>query len=175
MSPLLSVSLTSGVLSGVLIWLCTLFGIPAWLAFIGATSFFASPVKGFSGLTQVWLANASGAIWAIAIISIANVFNITAVGHVATAFFAFIMCFQARFNLLKFIPGTFLGAIAVFSSQGAWFFTFCALFAGAIFGFMMTVSGEILHKKTQAENTQGVNQSIHLFSRLSIFSRLNNR
>lgn len=148
MSPLFSVSLTSGVLSGILIWMCTLLGIPAWLAFLGATSFFASPVKGRSGLAQVWLTNASGALWAIVIILIADMFDMIAVEHLATGFFAFVMCFQARCELLKFIPGTFLGAIAIFSSQGAWLITFCALFVGAVFGFMMTVSGELLYKKT---------------------------
>lgn len=146
MSLLLALSISSGILSGLLVWFTGLFDIASWLAFLGATSYFASTEKGMKGLVQVWLTNFSGAMWAIIIIVLSTYLAADLASYATTAIFAFAMCFQAKFNVLKFIPGTFIGAAAIFSANGDWTVTIIALFIGAIFGFLMTYTGEQLHK-----------------------------
>lgn len=150
MSLLLALSITTGIISGVLVWFTGLFDIASWLAFLGATSYFASSDKGVKGLTQVWLTNFSGAFWAMLIIIASTYIDTEFANYATTAVFAFCMCIQAKFNVLKFIPGTFLGAAALFSSNGEWLSAFVGLFIGAIFGFFMSYTGEVLHKLNTA-------------------------
>jgi hypothetical protein len=149
MSLLFALSLSTGIISGLLVWFTGLFDIASWLAFLGATSYFASIDKGMKGLVQVWLSNASGAIWAILIVVASTYIEADIGAYVTTAVVSFFMCFQAKFKLLKFIPGTFLGAAAVFSSNGQWMSACLGLFVGAIFGFLMTYCGEMLHKHNE--------------------------
>jgi len=146
MSLLFALSITTGIISGLLVWFTGLFDIASWLAFLGATSYFASPNKGFKGLTQVWLTNFSGAIWAILIIVASSYINTDFAAYACTAVFAFCMCIQAKVDLFKFIPGTFLGAAAIFSANGEWISAIIGLFIGAIFGFLMSYTGECLHQ-----------------------------
>ncbi|PKG38055.1 DUF1097 domain-containing protein [Psychromonas sp. Urea-02u-13] len=146
MSLLFALSVSTGILSAVLVWFTGLFDIASWLAFLGATSYFACTDKGFKGLTQVWLTNFSGAGWAILIILASSYMQGDLATYAATAVFAFCMCIQAKFNLLKFIPGTFMGAAAIFSVNGLWTSAFIGLFIGAIFGFLMNYCGELLYK-----------------------------
>jgi len=160
MSPLLSVSISSGLLSGILVWLANSVDIPSWIFFLGATSYFASTDKGFGGLMQVWFSNCSGAMLAIVIILVSGILSNEIGGSVTTGVIAFIMCFQAKLPILKFIPGTFLGAIAIFASQGNWLITFFALFFGAIFGYLMTEGGEYLHRKTTQKPSSKVKATI---------------
>ncbi|WP_022941982.1 DUF1097 domain-containing protein [Psychromonas hadalis] len=146
MSLLFSLSVSTGILSALLVWFTGLFDIASWLAFLGATGYFACTDKGFKGLTQVFLTTFSGAGWAILIIIASSYLQGDIGSYVATGVFAFCMCIQAKFNLLKFIPGTFMGAAAIFSANGQWVSAFLGLFIGAIFGFLMNYSGELLHK-----------------------------
>lgn len=146
MSLLLALSITTGIISALLVWFTSLFDIASWLAFLGATSYFASTDKGAKGLIQVWLTNFSGAIWAMLIIIASTYMNSDFASYATTGVFAFIMCIQAKINVLKFIPGTFLGAAALFSSNGEWLSAFVGVFIGAIFGFLMTYTGEVLHR-----------------------------
>jgi cell division protein FtsW (lipid II flippase) len=149
MSLLFALSISTGIISGLLVWFTGLFDIASWLAFLGATSYFASTDKGMKGLVQVWLSNVSGAIWAMLIVVASTYIEADFGAYLTTAVVSFFMCFQAKFKLLKFIPGTFLGAAAVFSSNGQWMSACLGLFVGAIFGFLMTYCGEILHKHNE--------------------------
>ncbi len=162
MSLLLALSISTGILSGFLVWFTGLFDIASWLAFLGATSYFACSDKGLKGLTQVWLTNFSGAIWALLIIVASTYINSDFASYAATAVFAFCMCIQARFNLVKFIPGTFLGAAAIFSANGQWVDAFLGLFIGSIFGFLMNFCGELLHQfcTTRMTNKANINNVI---------------
>ena len=159
MSLLLALSISTGILSGLLVWFTNFFDIASWLVFLGATSYFASTDKGMKGLVQVWLTNFSGAIWAILIIVISTYLAADFASYATTAIFAFAMCFQAKFNVLKFIPGTFIGAAAIFSANGEWMVTIIALFIGAIVGFMMTYIGEQLHSWSERRSSD--KKSLH--------------
>lgn len=150
MSLLLALSISTAIISGLLVWFTGVLGIASWLAFLGATSYFASPDKGRKGLIQVWLTNFSGAIWALLIIVASSYINTDMASYAATVIFAFCMCIQAKFNLLKFIPGTFMGAAAIFSSNGEWLSALIGLFIGAILGFLMSYTGELLHKFSES-------------------------
>ncbi|MCP4326761.1 MAG: DUF1097 domain-containing protein [Psychromonas sp.] len=151
MSLLLALSISTGIISGMLVWFTGLFDIASWLAFLGATSYFASADKGLKGLTQVWLTNFSGAIWAILIIITSTYVEADFASYATTAIVAFFMCIQAKFNIFKFIPGTFLGAAAIFSANGEWISAFIGLFIGSLFGFLMSYGGELLHKFSEAK------------------------
>jgi len=149
MSLLLALSISTGIISGLLVWLTNLFDIASWIAFLGATSYFASTDKGLKGLTQVCLTNFSGAIWAILIIIVSTYVEADFASYATTALVAFCMCIQAKFNLFKFIPGTFLGAAAIFSANGEWSSALIGLFIGSLFGFLMSYGGELLHKLSE--------------------------
>ncbi|MBB1272153.1 MULTISPECIES: DUF1097 domain-containing protein [Psychromonas] len=158
MSLLLALSISTGILSGLLVWLTDFFDIASWLVFLGATSYFACTDKGMKGLVQVWLTNFSGTIWAMLIIVFSTYLAADFAPYATTAIFAFAMCFQAKFNVLKFIPGTFIGAAAIFSSNGEWMVTIIALFIGAIVGFLMTYTGEQLHKWSEHRSSDSKSQ-----------------
>ncbi|MCZ2722590.1 DUF1097 domain-containing protein [Marinomonas sp. 15G1-11] len=146
MNSLFYTSFATGILSTLIVWLTSAMGIESWLVFLGATSYFASQEKGGKGLIQVWLANASGALWAIAILFLSDFFTGNLSAYLTTGVIAFMMCMQAKLPVLKFIPGTFIGSAAIFATEASWEMTFLALFIGAIFGYLMLHGGEWLHK-----------------------------
>lgn len=146
MSPLFFSSLTTGILSALIVWLSSLLDIESWVVFLGATSYFASQNKGLKALSYVWLTNASGALWAIAIIMLSGVFSEGIGAYLTTGIIAFMMCIQAKLPIFKFIPGTFIGAAAIFATHNVWPVAFISLFFGSIFGFMMLHGGDLLHK-----------------------------
>ena len=139
---LFSLALTTGILSGLWGWTAESFGLLNWAGFLGCSAYFACPQSGFKGLFISLFTLCSGVIWALIIIHGSSVFpHLAIANYTLTAIVAFLMCVQARHTLLSFVPGTFIGACAIFANQGEWKLVISSLLPGLLFGFSMKNSG----------------------------------
>ncbi|MCJ2377094.1 DUF1097 domain-containing protein [Vibrio sp. ZSDZ34] len=153
MNPLIAISLTTGVLSGLWGWLSISLGLLSWAGFLGCTSFFASPSDGPKGLAKSMMTNLSGVAWALVIIKSSSMFDAEIVGYIMTAIVSFMMCIQAKRSWLAYIPGTFIGACATFAANGDWQIVAPSLMLGGLFGFSMKSSGLWLSAMLSNANT----------------------
>lgn len=62
----------------------------------------------------------TGVLWAMLIIITSSYLGFSLAGAIMTGIFSFVMCAQARFELLFFIPGTFCGSCSTFGVNGNW-------------------------------------------------------
>ncbi|MBW2959936.1 DUF1097 domain-containing protein [Hafnia paralvei] len=137
---LLCLALSTGVLSGVWAWLAEQFVLMSWIGFLGCTTYFAIPSKGLAGLCRGMAANISGASWAAIAIALTTSTGFS-YAAVITGAISFMMCVQSRLRTLCFVPGSFIGACALFGSQSGWLSVVLTLCLGGIFGFLMQSSG----------------------------------
>lgn len=148
MNILLSIAITTGILSGIWGWVAVAFGLLSWAGFLGCTAYFACPQGGLKGLLISACTTMSGVIWAQVIISgSAMAPHLEIVGYLMTGAVAFLMCIQAKQLLLSFVPGTFIGACALFAGNGNWRLIVPSLALGLLFGFAMKNSGLWLAKR----------------------------
>ncbi len=146
---LFSLSLTTAILSGVWAWVANAFGLIGWAGFLGCTAYFAYPKDGFKGLAITAITVVSGVIWGLIIIHSGTYFQDypDVLGYLITGVIAFMMCIQAHKAWLAYIPGTFIGACAIFAAQGEWAITIQSLLVGVLFGYSMKTSGLWLSAK----------------------------
>lgn len=159
MSTLFTISLTTGILSGIWGWTAVSLGLLSWAGFLGCTSYFASPKEGLPGLAQSLLTNLSGVFWALVIMYVADYLSVEVMGYVVTSVVAFFMCIQAKKQWLSYIPGTFIGSAATFAAQGEWQAVVPSLLLGGIFGYLMKTSGLWLHRRSAQSARHPVRQS----------------
>ena len=145
MDLLTAISISVGILSGLWAYLSVTFGITTWVGFIGCTSYFASGGK-FKGFLKSLCANMTGVLWAMSIISLSNHFSGSYWSYIFTGIFSFVMCIQAKFKSLAFIPGAFCGACCTFGMDGLWKPVIIALICGNILGYSSDLGGILLHK-----------------------------
>ncbi|MGO4744205.1 DUF1097 domain-containing protein [Serratia quinivorans] len=136
-------ALSTGVLSGCWAWLAQALQLASWIGFLGCTTYFAIPHKGLGGLLRGMAANISGALWAAGALMFAAPVD-SLFGSILTGLISFAMCAQARLPLLGFIPGSFIGACAMFGSSADTVAVVEALTLGGIMGFLMQSSGQWL-------------------------------
>ncbi|NFN87972.1 DUF1097 domain-containing protein [Clostridium sporogenes] len=155
MSLLMCISIGVGILSGVWGFVSSYFGLITWVGFIGCTSYYAAGGK-LKGLKKSVATNMTGVLWAMLIIITSNYLGFSLAGAIMTGIFSFVMCAQARFELLSFIPGTFCGSCSTFGSNGNWKGVIIALICGAFLGYSSEIGGIWLHKlvgkKAQMKN-----------------------
>ncbi|WP_138206118.1 DUF1097 domain-containing protein [Haloimpatiens lingqiaonensis] len=145
MSLLMAISISVGILSGLWGFISASLGLITWVGFIGCTSYYASGGK-FIGFKKSILANLTGVLWAMAIIKFSSQFTSPYAAFIFTGIFSFVMCIQAKFKLLEFIPGAFCGACSVFGVNGDWKAVTMALICGAILGYSSDMGGVLIHK-----------------------------
>jgi len=113
--------------------------------FFSAESFFAAG-GGKKGIISTLCSNLSGVFWGVITIWAATTF--TAVPSLFfTIAFAAIMCWQAKLNLLEFIPGTFIGNAAFYAAGNDAIGAAVGLTCGAVLGLLSDFSA----KKLSAE------------------------
>jgi hypothetical protein len=145
MSLLMCISISVGILSGVWGFLSSSLGLITWVGFIGCTSYYAAGDK-FQGLKKSVAANMTGVLWAMAIIITSKYLGFSSAAAIMTGVFSFVMCAQAKFELLSFIPGTFCGSCSTFGAGGDWKAVVIALLCGAVLGYTSEMGGIWLHK-----------------------------
>lgn len=139
------IAISVGILSGLWAWISGTFGLITWVGFIGCTSYYASGGT-FKGFKKSIYANMSGVIWAMAIIMGSTYLSGSHWSYLLTGFFSFVMCIQAKFKKLEFIPGAFCGCCCVFGTSGNWQAVIIALICGAILGYVSDKGGEVSHR-----------------------------
>lgn len=149
MSPLLAISITTGIFSILWVSIATFFGLIGWVGFLGSTSYFASP-GGCKALAKTILCNVSGMLWALLLIKISLIWSVdNFYCSLLTGILALLMCIQAKLTLFNYIPGTFTGCCATFALAGEWKLILPSIIIGAVFGYIMKTSGLLLSKNTQ--------------------------
>lgn len=159
MKKLTALSLTTGILCGIWIWLSSSLGIPSWAGFAGCTAFFAAGGK-FKGLKKALFTTLIGVFWAMMIITITSYINTPHISAISTALITFLMCYQANISLFSFIPGTFMGSFSTFAAQGNWQLIVPALILGVLLGFICESSGDQLFEILNTNEESPVNAEI---------------
>ena len=144
MRALAATGLTVGVLVGIWVYVSGLVGLPPWVAVIIWAGFFAAGGK-VGGVLKMGAASLSGVLWAWLAVTAAGLFG-GWVGAlpIAVAVAAFIMCVQAGWSPLAFIPGTFMGAACLFGNEiNVWSTVICAVI-GLVLGFISEWSAGLI-------------------------------
>ncbi|WP_434462886.1 DUF1097 domain-containing protein [Serratia plymuthica] len=137
---LLCLALSTGVLSGCWAWLAGQLQLAGWIGFLGCTTYFAIPHKGPAGLLRGMAANISGVLWAAgAILLTASAGAVY--GGILTGLISFALCAQSRLPLLGFVPGSFIGACAMFGASTDGLAVIEALCLGGVMGYLMQAGG----------------------------------
>lgn len=140
MKSLVGIGISVGVLAG--IWTQVSIGLElvTWVAFVAWACFFAAG-GGVLGLRKGLAANLSGVLWAwLASLLVARVDFPGSVAIIVTVL-AFVLCVQAAWAPLSFIPGAFAGTAVFFGTSFALWPTVIALVVGALLGLASELLG----------------------------------
>ncbi|HFQ6994923.1 TPA: DUF1097 domain-containing protein [Klebsiella pneumoniae] len=145
----LSIATTTAIFSALWVVVSTYFHLPAWIGFLGCTTYFSVNDSNGNSFIICALSLASGVAWSSLSLFVIDQFNGSLIIlFISTCSIAFFMCIQARLKWFAFIPGAFIGACAVFADIGELPPVLTSLFLGLIAGFIMKKTGAILHKLT---------------------------
>lgn len=138
MNLLTALGISIGLLVGIYGEVSGLVGLVTWVTVISWASFYAAGGK-TDGLVKAAASNLSGVIWGIVITFIASSINIPFALGIGLLVGAFMICAQARWKVLSFIPGAFLGCAAYFGTNGDWKATILSLIVGLVLGYISEV------------------------------------
>lgn len=152
MTELMALSIVTGVLCGLWSQFAPLFGLIVWAGFAGCTTYFASPKSGMSAVWQTIRQNLFGVFAGTCIIYFSTKFDLSINDFLFSGFFTFVMCIGGKYDLLSFIPGTFVGCFSTFASGGNIKVLIPTLIAGAFLGVACDLGGkkfyELVNKKS---------------------------
>ncbi|AYE35597.1 DUF1097 domain-containing protein [Clostridium septicum] len=148
MDLLTMISISVGILSGVWGFVSASLGLITWVGFIGCTSYYASGGE-FVGFKKSIYANITGVFWGMCIIICSSQFEASYWSYIFTGVFSFVMCIQAKYKKLDFIPGAFCGACCIFGTGGEWQAVIIALLCGAVLGYLSDKGGQYLYKLSE--------------------------
>lgn len=149
MNPLAAVGITVGLLAGVWTWASSTLGLTTWVAFVTWALFFAAGGK-LTGLAKVPPAVLTGLLFGWMVVSVAKLIPSGWTVPAGVVLIAFIMCAQANWSVLSFIPGAFAGAALLFGTGGDWFGAGTAALIGVGLGFVSQWSGGLLARVGRA-------------------------
>ena len=142
-NPYIAVGITIGVLAGLWTWVSVSFGLITWVAFVSWALFFAAGGK-LKGVATVVPAALSGVVYGALLLAVVGVVGGPVVLPLGIVVIAFLMCAQANWSALSFIPAAFAGCAALFGGAGDWLQVGIALVLGAIFGFVSEAAAGLL-------------------------------
>lgn len=152
MRALAALGLTIGVLVGAWVYVSGLVDLPPWVTVIIWAGFFAAGGK-FGGVLKMGAASLSGVLWAWLAVTIAGLFGGAAFAlPVMVAIAAFIMCVQAGWSPLSFIPGTFMGAACLFGTSIDVKSTVICIVIGLVLGFISEWSAGLISGAGKSES-----------------------
>ena len=142
-----AVGITVGLLAGAWVYASNALSLIGYAGFLGWASFFAAGGKE-KGLKSAIITNLSGVFWGAVTMQVANFMGGLGIPSlIFTIVFAAIMCWQAKINMLGFIPGTFIGNAAYYASGCNIIGSAVALVIGAVLGYISEKSAYIIEKK----------------------------
>lgn len=133
------VAISAGILAALWCGIADAFHLVTWIGFLGCSTYFAQPKSGFQGVVMTWCTNLSGVFWAWLAITCSSYFETPLVGYLLTGIITSIMCLQAAYHRLAFIPGAFIGCCITFAMGGDIINILPALIFGALLGYSMTL------------------------------------
>jgi hypothetical protein len=145
MNGYVAVGITIGVLAGLWTWVSVTTGLITWVAFVCWALFFAAGGR-FAAVLKVVPAAITGVIYgALLLVAIGAVGGPVAL-PVGIAVIAFLMCVQANWAVLAFIPGAFAGCATLFGGAGDWLGVSIALICGALLGWLSEAAATVLNR-----------------------------
>ena len=138
MKQYLGVGISVGVLAGIWTQVSVSLGLITWVAFVAWACFFAAG-GGFEGFRKGLAANLSGVFWGWVVSVLAARLTFNGALAVLVAVIAFILCIQASWPPLSFIPGAFAGTAVFFGTAFAFWQTVLALVVGAGLGWLSAI------------------------------------
>ena len=161
MSILVALGISIGVLAGILCIICDLLAktgvaaimIAAWPGFVAWACYFAVGGKK-EGLAKTMAANTAGVIMGVVIVLLMGIFSFmgnTIALAVAVVIGAFIMCVEANWPPLSFIPGAFCGCASCFgfgvgTNISGMIACLLSLWVGALFAYASDIWGNAMAK-----------------------------
>lgn len=142
------IALSAGVLAAVWCGIADTFYLVTWVGFLGCSTYFAQSKSGVNGVVAAWCTNLSGVFWAWLVISASGYFDTQLMGYLFTGIATSLMCLQASYHKLSFIPGAFIGCCTTFAMGGEVKALLPALLLGVLLGYAMTLLTKQLIKMT---------------------------
>lgn len=136
MKSLLGIAISVGVLAGVWTYASVELALITWVAFIAWACFFAAG-GGTQGLVKGLAANLAGVFWGYLIsLGLETVSGSTLALALMVTVVGFVLCVEAAWSPLSFIPGGFAGTAVFFGTSFDLVGTVVALVAGALLGWV---------------------------------------
>ncbi|MDX2319238.1 MAG: DUF1097 domain-containing protein [Moritella sp.] len=133
------VALSAGLLAALWCGIADTFHLVTWIGFLSCSTFFAQPKAGFKGVLMTWFTNLSGVFWAWLAISGSGWVDTPLLGYLLTGVVTSMMCLQASYSKLAFIPGAFIGCCITFAMGGDVTAIIPPLLLGGLLGYSMTL------------------------------------
>lgn len=145
MRTLVSIGISCGILCGLLVQFGASLGILAWVSIAAWACYYAAGGKK-EGFLKTLPANLSGVLWGVIILFLVKSWGASYALGIVVAVVVALICIQASWKVLSFIPGAFVGAACFFGTNGDWKATALGLIVGAILG-VVSEQGSILVSK----------------------------
>lgn len=157
MKKFTAIGVSSGVVAGIWAGVSMSLGLGTFAGFLAWSSYFAVG-GGKKGIKTGLIANLCGICWGLAEAKLTAVLgpyvgNILAAA-LATGIGSAIICWQSKIDLLKFIPGTFIGCTAFFATNLNFKLTIISMIIGSLLGYVSDIFVNVLAKEEEAEETK---------------------
>lgn len=153
MDKTFALAISVGILSGLWGQVAGLFGLVSWVGYVSWACFYAAG-GGFLGLLKTLPANLSGALYGYLIATIPVLLPIPFSSFLITTLMCMSIVIQSKWNVLSFVPGTFVGAAIYFGNHFELQSTIITMMLGAILGFISEQCGLYLTKITKGERNE---------------------
>jgi hypothetical protein len=140
MRAFVGIGISIGVLAGIWTQLSVTLGLITWVAFVAWALYFATGTKR-AGIQTTLASTLSGVFWAWLVSLVLPVASFPGALAVLVGVLALVLCLEAAFGPLSFIPGAFIGAAVLFGTSFAVGHTVLALVLGVAFGFVSDLLG----------------------------------
>ena len=140
MKNYVGVAVSIGVLAGIWTQVSSSLQLVTWVGFLAWACYFAAG-GGRVGFSRGLAANLSGLVYGWLVAAVLHVASFPGALAIAVGVVAALMCLQAGWALLSFVPGAFVGAAAYFGTAFGFWPTAIALVVGALLGWASGVLG----------------------------------
>jgi hypothetical protein len=154
MKKFTAIGVSSGIVAGIWAGASASLGLGTLAGFLAWSTYFAAG-GGKKGIKAGLIANLCGICWGfieakLSVILGPYVGNILAVA-LATGVGSAVICWQSKVDLLKFIPGTFIGCTAFFATNLDFKLTLISMIIGSSIGYVSDILVNVLAKEDKDE------------------------
>ncbi|MGZ9898811.1 DUF1097 domain-containing protein [Shewanella gaetbuli] len=155
------IAFSAGLLAAIWAGVADVYNLVTWVGFLGCSTFFAQTQAGFKGMIMAMSTNMSGVFWGWLIIAGSGFFGSAIVSYALTGIITAVMCLQASYKGLAFIPGTFIGCCITFALNADIGTIIPPLLLGAGLGYTMSLlTGQLIAISQKWQSNCQSNQNI---------------